>query len=115
MSKSQRIVVNDLLTQMNEMNVTRAYSTAIKRIDYSDIQFDRKIGSGKFGIVFVGTYRNQTVAVKQVRRPTRKNDLFLFFIVHLMFILCSSCVHLVFILCSSCSHTTFRLSQFYLI
>ena len=37
-------------------------------INYSDLQFDRKLSEGGYGIVYRGRWKHTTVAIKEIKR-----------------------------------------------
>jgi len=49
-----------------EMSLAKGQLTESEKIHYADMQFVEHLGSGEFGQVFRGFYRNQEVAIKQL-------------------------------------------------
>jgi mitogen-activated protein kinase kinase kinase 9 len=43
-------------------------------INYSDLQFDRKLSEGGYGIVYRGRWKHTTVAIKEIKREIIEQD-----------------------------------------
>ncbi|GMI00431.1 hypothetical protein TrVE_jg11462 [Triparma verrucosa] len=65
LTETQRGLLDEVMTQIQNLpkNEERSF---INRISYGDIEFERRIGMGKFGLIFLGKFYNRTVAVKQL-------------------------------------------------
>ena len=44
------------------------------RLDYQEIEEEKKLGEGSFGIVFLGSYRGNKVAIKKMKQITDENE-----------------------------------------
>ena len=44
-------------------------------VDFSELKFEKEIGSGGAGQVYLGTYRNDKIAIKRVKTKENKNAL----------------------------------------
>ncbi len=54
-------------------NATKAFK-ANYEISYNDLQFDRKISEGGYGIVYRGRWKHTTVAIKEIKREIIEQD-----------------------------------------
>ncbi|GMI13485.1 hypothetical protein TrLO_g4209 [Triparma laevis f. longispina] len=65
LTEIQRGLLDEVMVQIQKLpkNEERSF---INRISYGDIEFERRIGMGKFGLIFLGKFYNRTVAVKQL-------------------------------------------------
>lgn len=49
------------------MNDARVFELCYE-INYNDLQFDKKISEGGYGIVFRGRWKHTTVAIKEIKK-----------------------------------------------
>ncbi len=71
MTSGQRQLLNEVLKEVEQLSHERyghknSGTVDICDVDPNDIEFERQIGDGKFGIVFLGKYHSRAVAVKQL-------------------------------------------------
>ena len=58
------------------MNIKISFQTQLSNyIDYDELKIDKIIGEGSFGIVYLGIYRNNQVAIKKIKDGSNKEEI----------------------------------------
>ena len=67
LTQKQLSILHEVRGQIRDIeSLGDGFGGRIKQISFDEIVFKKQIGSGKFGVVFLGSYRNIDVAVKQI-------------------------------------------------